>query len=618
MKIVEGVELGRKTFDKLSYHLHEFLTNLGVSVSTVNVSNQDGKYVVTAKIKYKNPDSGQLNDGEIKLIEHGGAGVKVQILNSKLSQRTYDDSDDVMNHLEKELRFVNDEQKYKIEFLNINENKKTMKITVKELKEYMKGKPLVVETTTVGKLKSKIAESKMSVGLGDGFKQETVYEIEAIDEVLDEVEAIDEKMPLEEESDDDGRKITKTGGALLGQGFKLDESTLKDLKLTKEGLVDLIEGIVTELKEDNEYKGLKFVDRIGSKYNMNESAINEMKGIIWKENSLDTAKNLHKYIVECACQQTNVDYGNYEGLSEPYQSMMPQIKRSFNKNQGMYPTPKAISITANDMQVPMEMVDELYEIQKDAHKMKLEGAEVNVNETSEKMEACYERYQNIGEGNLTEMYDEMAEMMDYPKDEELEHNYNDELEPNHPYDFKGMGRNLEDYLDDYWEGDEEVEETHSALDNLYLQSDEELLDEFELPEDDMDLDMDIDMLDEDGEDSYPVSRGYGDDDSESSEFDYKKFNIDDNPAMDDIQSKRAYNDFEVEPDGKMGLGQLKFDMGDAPESNDMPEPEEFIEPMGVLDDEEWDAESLNSMDAGMDDINDWIKDQYVDEGVKKK
>ena len=334
-----------------------------------------------------------------------------------------------------------------------------MKITVKELKEHLNGNPLVVETTTAGALKTKLNEMRGGFGLGQGFKKES-------EEVYEITDAEDYKK--KSKSKDFDRKVHKKGGMMLGQGFKLTEQALKDLNLSQEGLVSLIEGIVTELKKNNEYKNLAFVDRIATKYQMNESHINEMKNIIWEKNSPSTGKKLYSYIMECGCQYAQNKFGGYQGLSQPYQSMMPQIKRAFNQNRGQMAAPKAIAVTAKDLSLPMEMVQEMYEIQKEAYKMKMEGSDMDKSHVEEQLMECYERYQGMGEGNMDEMYNEMANMMEYPMAEMME----DDMDLDYDENEEGL----------LYDDDEEIEEVHSSMDNLYTQSDEEYVFEDDMEE----------------------------------------------------------------------------------------------------------------------------------------
>lgn len=362
-----------------------------------------------------------------------------------------------------------------------------MRITVKELKQYLKGKPVVVETTTVGAIKKKLNEMQGGIGFGQEFKEQgNVYEI---------TDAEEYQTKRKKKKSDNGRKIHSKGGVMVGQGFKLSEQTLKKLNLTKEGVADLIEGIIKELKKNNEYKNLKFVDRIGGKYQMAESAISEMKNIIWEQNSKNTGKKLFNYINECGCPQAQQKFGGYEGLSQDYQSMMPQIKRTYNSSKGKMNTPKAISFTSKNLALPMEMVQEMFEIQKEAYKMKMEGGQSDKNMTEEKLKECYGKYQGMGEGNMDGMYDEMAEMMDYPMAENI---YDDEDSEYMKFSKLSNPNLTPDDLefDPYYDSDEnydldydedegdfdldispegEVDEVHSPMGDTHTQSDEELV-----------------------------------------------------------------------------------------------------------------------------------------------
>lgn len=325
-----------------------------------------------------------------------------------------------------------------------------MKITVKELKEMLNKKPKVVETISVGEFKKRLDEMRGGLGLGNGFKGSKDDESK-------------EGKPKKRM-----KKTPSEVGLMIGDGFKLTEEALKKMNLTKEGLADLVENIVKSLKGKTEYSNLKFVDRIGGKYGMNESHINEMKNLIWEGES---GKKLYNYITECGCQYSQDNYGGYQGLSQPYQEMVPQIKRTFNQNRELYKTPKAISVTAQGLNLPMEMVQEMYNIQKEAYKMKTEGSDMYKGQLDEMFQECYERYQRMGEGNLDEMYDEMAEMMEYPMSEKyMEEDYEEgdetefekfqKLRNKNPYD------DIDDYEDEYdlddYEDEEEDEEQRAA------------------------------------------------------------------------------------------------------------------------------------------------------------
>jgi hypothetical protein len=448
-RLNEGIALGLKAYQKLSYELDSLLKSIGVKVNNVKVNNENGEYVVTANIDYF--ADGRPFKGDIKLRQHGGTGVRVRILRAPEHQMSFNDSEDVMHFIEGQIRLINKGDNP----ITFFENKQTMKITVKELKQFLDGKPLVVETTTAGALKSKLNEMRGGLGLGQGFKKEgEIYEVTDVEEYEKKEDAKKDKKKKQ------GRAVHQKGGMMLGDGFALTEQALKALNLTQEGLVDLIESIVTELKENNEYKNLAFVDRIGGKYQMNESHINEMKSIIWEKNSLQTGKKLYNYIMECGCQAARQQFGGYQGLSQPYQAMMPQIKTNFNDAKSSMGMPKAVSVTAKKLALPMEMVQEMYEIQKEAYKMKMEGGVMD--NMNEKMQECYERYQGMSQGNMDEMYNEMADMMEYPTVDEMEETH----------DAKA---NLYTQSDEEFVFEDDLEEVHDSKANLYNQSDEEFV-----------------------------------------------------------------------------------------------------------------------------------------------
>lgn len=266
-------------------------------------------------------------------------------------------------------------------------------IKAKVLKEFLNNKkPIVIETTTVGKLKRQMNENKFM--LGNGFRQ------------LGE----DENKPNNKPKKDVQMAGSgNNGAAMLGNGFKLNEALKSKLKnLNREGLVSLVESIVNSMKGNNDYTNLRFVDNIGKKWNLNESSIKKIKNIVINEDS----KKLYNYVLECSCMDAQNTYQGYEGLSTDASSMIPQIKSKFNINRRSMPLQQALNVTSVDLGLPMEMVGEMYE----AQKMKTEGD--SFESMNQKLTEIYEKYQKLSEGDMFEMYDEIAEYMDYPSSDE--------------------------------------------------------------------------------------------------------------------------------------------------------------------------------------------------------
>lgn len=470
IKMNEGVLLGLKAYQKISYELDALLKKIGVKVNSVKVKNKGGEYVVLANIDYF--ARGRPLSGDIKLRQHGGTGVRVTILRSPEHQVSFSDSDDALHFIEGQIRFINKGDN-PITFL---ENNKIMEINLKDLKEHLNGKkPLVVETTTAKAIKRRLNEMRGGMGLGQGFKnQDEVYEIVDIEE--SSYGKVDKGNKKKGKAKDSGRKISNKGSMMLGDGFKLTEETLKSLNLTKEGWVDLIESIVNEVKNTGQYGNLMFVNEIAKKYQLKNKHIQEMKRIIskdkalWEQKSQNVGKSLKKYIMECGCQHAQSKFGGYGGLNKPYQSMMPQIKKTFNTSKASMSAPKAISITSRKLALPIEMVQEMYEIQKESYKMKMEGNHMDNSAVDNKLKECYERYQSMSEGDMSGMYEEIAEMMDYPIEEDRDAYELTPRDDSEYMKFQRMGDPYDDddfYDQEYEDEDEDGIWSDDDLEDLY-------------------------------------------------------------------------------------------------------------------------------------------------------
>lgn len=296
-----------------------------------------------------------------------------------------------------------------------NENKQyksIMKIKAKDLKKILtesKTNSQDKKTITVKDLKQKLNESN-GLGFGYGFKNQHSSFGD-----LEKTNAKNQKKLPKKSKDYMGKK----GGAMFGYGFALQEQ-LEKLSKDPKKLVSLIENMVKSMKGKSDYTNLKFVDNVTKKYNVSESEVKKMKSIILKENSPKTALKLYNYITECSCQQAEGAYGKYKGLKNESSEMIPNIKRTFNKYQSSSNSPQdAFGATSESLKIPKEMVEEMYELQKEAQKMKMEGQGNNIAETDSKLQNVFEKYQKMSEGDMYEMYDEMAEYMDYPSSDDI-------------------------------------------------------------------------------------------------------------------------------------------------------------------------------------------------------
>ena len=90
-----------------------------------------------------------------------------------------------------------------------------MEIKGKDFKNFINGKsPLVIETTTVGALKSKIKENQQKTYMGQGFKA-----IEEADEIFDKKPTTADKGTASKSFTFPERNISGKGSAMLGDGF---------------------------------------------------------------------------------------------------------------------------------------------------------------------------------------------------------------------------------------------------------------------------------------------------------------------------------------------------------------------------------------------------------------
>lgn len=459
-----------------------------------------------------------------------------------------------------------------------------MEINVKDLKNFLNGKDnIVVETTTVGGLKKRITERRNKLALGQGFKNEIEETKSALDNLegggYDSKTEETKRKPIKNKStvNNETRKVSKKGSLMLGDGFKLTESMLKKLNLTHESVIDLVENIVGGLKGNNEYVNLKFVENVGKKYHMNESTIKEMKKIIWSENSISTGKKLYNYIKECACQQAQDVYQNYNSLNNSAKYVIPKIKGNFNINRKSMPLMQAIDATAMGLGLPIEMVEEMYNMQKESYKMQMEGGKAE--DVDMKLHEIYEKYQKMQEGDMDEMYNEMAEMMDYMTAEDMDM---DEMEETYGYK-KGLTErdSDEDYMvydmvnrarmfvsEEIEEGSDENEAVEYALGKYnisaqeFFEDDEELADYMNwvkgvsgnLEESETDMPISLqDLLVGDGtleilgldSDDLTTNKGYGDEDEMKADYeidDYLQSNIDTNEEYDKFDE--VYNEME--------------------------------------------------------------------------
>lgn len=287
----------------------------------------------------------------------------------------------------------------------------------------------IVKHTTVGTLKRKINESREKTALGFGFGSKPAYESN-VDQMMSSYQ----------------RKIGNKGGTGLGQGFK---------QMNEVQMVEFISNMVESLKGKTEYHNLKFVDRLGAEYFLNERQIRTIKSII-KEGSRTAPKKLKRYINENLAIEAQEVYEGYYGLTNEAEAMIPEIKKMFNENKkACGSSKKAAEMTAEGLDVPEEMVQEMYEKMKESYEMKMEGGHMDVEGA---LHEIYEKYQKMSEGNMNPMYKEISELMMYEEDmPEPEEDYGYEKE------------------EDYMPSEEESEYARKSLSD----TDEEDYDPFE-------------------------------------------------------------------------------------------------------------------------------------------
>lgn len=308
----------------------------------------------------------------------------------------------------------------------------------------------IVKQTTVGNLKRKINESRERTALGLGFGDKPAYESN-VDQMMSSYQ----------------RKIDNKGGTGLGQGFKqMDETQM----------VEFIANMVESLKGKTEYSNLKFVDRLGSEYFLNETQIRTIKTII-KEGSKKAPKKLKRYINENLAVEAQEVYEGYYGLTNEAESMIPEIKKMFNENKkACGSSEKAAQMTAEALDVPQEMVDEMYKKLKESYEMKMEGEDMNVEGA---LYEIYEKYQKMSEGNMNSMYEEISELMMYDEPKE----YSSEDGGYNPSDEEKMSAS-QSYGEDYGNkgtgfskyGEEEFADNPEfyGLDEEYLNEDDDV------------------------------------------------------------------------------------------------------------------------------------------------
>ena len=245
----------------------------------------------------------------------------------------------------------------------------------------------IVKHTTVGNLKRKINESRERTALGLGFGSKPAYESN-----------VDQMMSAYQ------RKIGNKGATGLGQGFK---------QMDEVQMVEFISNMVESLKGKTEYHNLKFVDRLGSEYSLNERQVRTIKSII-KEGSRRAPKKLRRYINENVALGAQEMYEGYYGLTNEAEAMIPEIKKMFNENKrACGNSEKAAQMTAEALDIPQEMVKEMYGKMKESYEMKMEGGSMDVEGA---LHEIYGKYQNMSEGNMEPMYDEISELMMYEED----------------------------------------------------------------------------------------------------------------------------------------------------------------------------------------------------------
>lgn len=247
----------------------------------------------------------------------------------------------------------------------------------------------IVKTISAKQLKKQLKESRDSFALGQGFGNKPAYESN-VDNELDKFK----------------RKFNSKGGFGYGDGFKqMDEAQL----------VKFIENIVESLRGKTEYHNLKFVDRIGGQYKLAEGQIKTIKKILKSDQSPKAAKRLKKYINENVAPEMHDIYEGYYGLTNEAEAMIPEIKKCFNENKKATGTvQEAVSMTAEQLDIPMEMVQEMYNKLKEAYETQMEsGAIDNMNES---LSEIFNRYRGMSEGSMDGLTDEISEMMGYEDD----------------------------------------------------------------------------------------------------------------------------------------------------------------------------------------------------------
>jgi hypothetical protein len=295
----------------------------------------------------------------------------------------------------------------------------------------------IVKTTTVGSLKNKLNESKGGFTLGQGFGSETRF-----------------KSNVNTDSAYN-RKLDKNGGFGLGDGFT---------QLNEEEMVDFIANIVENMKGKTEYHNLKFVDRIANEKGLFESHVKNIKNII-KSDRTPYQLKLRKYLTENVAVEMSEIYEDYSGLKLESEMMVKEIKSTFNEMKSMKKsTNEAVAMTAEALDVPMEMVQKMVEIQKEAYETQMEGGQSM--DITEKLCEVYEAYQNMSEGNMKPVYEELKEMMN---PEPVEPRYGS-LEGEEGYEGFGSDEEDEESQEDYearqydaYKRDYEDEERYNPL-----------------------------------------------------------------------------------------------------------------------------------------------------------
>jgi hypothetical protein len=153
--------------------------------------------------------------------------------------------------------------------------------------------------------------------------------------------------------------------------------------------------------------------------------------------------------------------------------MIPEIKKCFNKNKKATGTvQEAVSMTADELDIPMECVQEMYNKLKESQANQMEsGAIDNMNES---LSEIFNRYRGMSEGSMDGLTDEISEMMGYEDDmpEPIEPRFG--KEDSYGDDMSRYGGGDYGYLSKYGGGsheDKEYADDHEGEEGLDLYGD---------------------------------------------------------------------------------------------------------------------------------------------------